>query len=144
MTKQIELDILGERRILVFNNFARVEIAKHIRTDAVEDADLPEPIAFIKAIERLHEQNSFLLLKTLVYAGHCGDCYRRQNVTDLTLEDIGEWIAEASDAELYQVFNVFLEAEGIGLPPDTLPDDGSKKKPKRGRKSSSSRSVKSA
>lgn len=142
MTKQIELEILGERRLLVFNNYARVEIAKHIQTDASED--LPEPVAFLSAIQRLNDQNSLLLFKVLVYAGHCGDCYRKQNVTDLTMEQIGEWIADATNENLYDVFKVFMDAEGMNLPPDTLPDDGSKKKRTPGRKSSSSRSVKSA
>lgn len=134
MTKQIELEILGERRLLVFNNYARVEISKHIRTDI--DEDLPEPVAFLKAIQRINDENNLLLLKVLVYAGHCGDCYRRQNKTDITMEQIGEWIGDASNNDMYSVFRTFMDAEGMGLPPDTLPEDGSKKKTKPGRKSS--------
>ena len=136
MTKQIELEILGERRLLVFNNYARVEIAKHIDSPA-------DPVTFLQSIERIHNTNSLLLLKILVYAGHCGDCYRRQSVTDLTMDQVGDWIGEANDDALYQVFNTFLEAEGVKLPPDELKDEDDTKKKKRGGKSSNSRSVKS-
>lgn len=118
----VEVEIFGKKRALVFNNYARVEIAKHVDTD---------PLNILDAVQEMNERNHLLLLKVLVYAAHCGDCYRRQNVTDLSMEDIGEWLAEASEADLYDVFKAFLDAEGFNLPPDDLKKKKATRKPKK-------------
>ena len=114
MTGIIEVEILGVKRPLVFNNYARVELSKHFSIDPVEVLD---------SIQKVNEENHLLLLKLLVWAGHCGDCYRRQDTTELTYEDIGNWLGDASEDVLYGIFKTFLDAEGLGLP-----DDGIKKK----------------
>lgn len=118
----VEVEIFGKKRALVFNNYARVEIAKHVDVD---------PLNILDAVQELNERNHLLLLKVLVYAAHCGDCYRRQNVTDLSMEDIGEWLAEASETDLYNVFKAFLDAEGFNLPPDDLKKKPATRKPKK-------------
>lgn len=141
MTKQIEIEILGQRRLLVFNNYARVEIVKHLQVDK---ADELQPSMFLDRIKDAYGHNYLLLLKILVYAGHVGDCYRRQNHTDLTMEQIGEFVAETDTMSLFEVFSVFLDSQGINLPPDKASSpDGDKKKVKpTGRKQSNSRSGK--
>lgn len=119
----VEIEILGKKRALVFNNYARVEIAKHVDVD---------PLNILDSVQELNERNHLLLLKVLVYAAHCGDCYRRQNVTDLGMDDIGEWLADASEDDLYSVFRAFLDAEGFDLPPDDLKKKATKKSKKAG------------
>lgn len=141
MTKQIEFEILGERRLLVFNNYARVEIVKHLQVDKGDEL---QPSAFLDRIKDAYGHNYLLLLKILVYAGHVGDCYRRQNHTDLTMEQVGEFVADADTMSLFDVFNIFLDSQGVNLPPDkTSSVGGGKKKTKpTGQKRSSLRSVK--
>lgn len=111
MTGIIEVEILGVKRPLVFNNYARVELSKHFSIDPVEVLD---------SIQELNNRNHLLLLKLLVWAGHCGDCYRRKDATDLTYEEIGDWLGDAPEDVLYGVFTTFLEAEGLGLPDDSI------------------------
>lgn len=129
----IEVTIKGKKRALVFNNYARVEIAKVLDTD---------PLRILDSIQELNNRNHLLLLKTLVYAGHCGDCYRRKDTTDLSKEEVGEWIGEADDNALHSVFATFLEAEGFGLPEDKGKKKATVTGRKTGTRSSSSRSVK--
>lgn len=111
MTGIIEVEILGAKRPLVFNNYARVELGKHFDVD---------PVNILASVQELNDRNHLLLIKRLVYAGHCGDCYRRQDVTDLTVEQIGEWLGDASDEVLYNVFRTFIESEGFDLPDDSI------------------------
>lgn len=111
MTGIIEVEILGVKRPLVFNNYARVELSKHFSID---------PVDVLSEVQRINNENHLLLLKILVWAGHCGDCYRRQDVTDLTREQIGEWLGDASEDVLYEIFQTFLEAEGYGLSDDDV------------------------
>src|SRR5690554_5529189 len=107
MTGIIEIEVLGQKRSLRFNNFAKVEISKAISLDATKILD---------HIQEMAKENHLLLLKLIVWAGHCGDCYRRQDTTDLSKEDIGDWVATASDEVLHGVFSAFLESEGVGIP----------------------------
>ena len=111
MTGTIEIEIHGVKRALVFNNFARMEIARHMDVD---------PIKILDSIQELNNRSPLLLIKIIVYAGHCGDCYRRQNVTDLTMDDIGDWVSEADDDTMFAIYKAFMEAEGIGLPEDSI------------------------
>lgn len=128
MHKIVEVEIKGKKRALIFNNYARVEIARVLNMD---------PLHILDSIEELSNRNYLLLLKTLVYAGHCGDCYRRQDTTDLTREDIGEWIGDAHDDILFEVYRAFLDAEGFNLPKDDKKKvtKATKKPQKRGPKS---------
>src|SRR5690606_10850177 len=95
---------------------------------------------FLERIKEVYQHNYLLLLKKIVYAGHLGECYRRQDKTDLTREQIGEWVAEADTSVLFDVFNAFLDSQGGNLPEDKVTGSGdSKKKVKpRGRKQSNS------
>lgn len=137
MTKQIELEILGERRLLVFNNYARVEISNNI---SISKGDVDRPSEFLNRIKEVYEHNYLLLLKKIIYAGHVGDCYRRQDTTDLTREQIGGWVADADTQTLFDVFNVFLDSQGVNLPTDdTQANDDKKKAKPRGSKRSNSR-----
>lgn len=120
MNRIIEVEIKGVKRALVFNNYARLEIARVLNLD---------PLHILDAIEEMSSRNNLLLLKTLVYAGHCGDCYRRQDTTDLSREEIGEWIGEADEDSLYAVFTAFMESEGLGLP--ATKEESKKKATKR-------------
>lgn len=131
MNRIIEIDIKGERRALVFNNYARLEIARVLNLD---------PLHILDAIERMSQRNNLLLLKTLVYAGHCGDCYRRQDTTDLTREEIGEWIGEADEETLYSVFTAFMESEGFGIPAAKEDDKKKAKKTPQTRRSTGPKS----
>lgn len=140
MTKQIELEILGQKRLLVFNNYARVEIANSI---SVSKGDIDKPSDFLERIKEVYQHNYLLLLKKIIYAGHVGDCYRRQDATDLTKDQIAEWVADADTSILFDAFNVFLDSQGVNLPADgAQPNDSKKKAKPRGSKPSSSRSGK--
>src|SRR5690606_35690435 len=98
------------------------------------------PSSFLERVKQVYEHNYLLLLKMIIYAGHLGECYRRQDKTDLTKEQIGEWVADADTSVLFDVFNVFLDSQGVNLPEDKVTGSGdSKKKAKpRGRKQSNS------
>lgn len=120
MTGIIEVEIHGVKRPLMFNNFATVELSKHLDVD---------PLRILESVQELNNRNHLLMIKLFVYAGHCGDCYRRQNTTDLTMDEIGDWVATASDDDLYAIYKCFMDAAGLNLPEDEI-----KKKPKTPRK----------
>lgn len=115
MNGHVEVEIGGVKRVLMFNNFAREEVSKQLGIDDVN------PEILLGAIQKLSEQNHLLLLKILVFAGHCGYCYRVQNHTELTMSDIGAWVADVGNDEMLRVWHVFLQSEGFGLPEDPAP-----------------------
>lgn len=115
----IEVEILGQKRVLVFNNYARVEISKILGVD---------PASILDSIQNIINENYLLLIKTLVYAGHVGDCYRRQDTTDLTRDQVAQWIGDAAEEDLYHIFDAFMKAEGFGM--DSSETDKKKANPR--------------
>jgi hypothetical protein len=113
MTGIIKLSIGGKDRVLRFNNFSAIELAKIIYKG--EQANF-ETDDLLKRIMKLNEKNHFLLVKTLIYAGIIGNDYVVGFEESVTVEQVGEWIADISEGDIYSVWQTFWTSMGIDLP----------------------------
>ena len=113
MTGIMTLNIGGKNRTLRFNNFSAIELAKIIYKG--ENANF-ETEDLLNRIMKLNEKNHFLLVKTLIYAGIIGNDYVVGFDESVTVEQVGEWIAEISEGDIYSVWQTFWTSMGVDLP----------------------------
>jgi len=113
MTGIMKLNIGGQERTLRFNNFSAIELAKIIYNG--EQANF-ETDDLLNRIMKLNEENHYLLVKTLIYAGLIGNDYVVGFTKTATAEQVGEWIAELSSEDIYSVWNTFWSSMGVDLP----------------------------
>jgi hypothetical protein len=113
MTGIMKLKIGGQERTLRFNNFSAIELAKIIYNG--EQANF-ETEDLLSRIMKLNEENHYLLVKTLVYAGIIGNDYVVGFKKSATSEEVGEWVAELSAEDIYSVWNTFWSSMGVDLP----------------------------
>jgi hypothetical protein len=113
MTGIIKLSIGGKERVLRFNNFSAIELAKIIYKG--EQANF-ETEDLLNRIMKLNEKNHFLLVKTLIYAGIIGNDYVVGFEESVTVEQVGEWIADISEGDIYSVWQTFWTSMGVDLP----------------------------
>jgi hypothetical protein len=113
MTGIMTLNIGGKNRTLRFNNFSAIELAKIIYKG--ENANF-ETEDLLNRIMKLNEKNHFLLVKTLIYAGIIGNDYVVGFEESVTVEQVGEWIAEISEEDIYSVWQTFWTSMGVDLP----------------------------
>lgn len=113
MTGIMKLKIGGQERTLRFNNFSAIELAKIIYNG--EQANF-ETEDLLNRIMKLNEENHYLLIKTLIYAGLIGNDYVIGFTKTATAEQVGEWISELSGDEIYIVWNTFWKSMGVDLP----------------------------
>ena len=113
MTGIMTLNIGGKNRTLRFNNFSAIELAKIIYKG--EQANF-ETEDLLNRIMKLNEKNHFLLVKTLIYAGIIGNDYVVGFEESVTVEEVGEWIAEISEGDIYSVWQTFWTSMGVDLP----------------------------
>jgi hypothetical protein len=113
MTGIMTLNIGGKNRTLRFNNFSAIELAKIIYKG--ENANF-ETDDLLNRIMKLNEKNHFLLVKTLIYAGIIGNDYVVGFEESVTVEQVGEWIAEINDKDIYSVWQTFWTSMGVDLP----------------------------
>ena len=113
MTGIMKLNIGGKERVLRFNNFSAIELAKIIYKG--EQANF-ETEDLLNRIMKLNEKNHFLLVKTLIYAGIIGNDYVVGFEESVTVEQVGEWIAEIGEEDIYSVWQTFWTSMGVDLP----------------------------
>jgi hypothetical protein len=113
MTGIMTLNIGGKNRTLRFNNFSAIELAKIIYKG--ENANF-ETEDLLNRIMKLNEKNHFLLVKTLIYAGIIGNDYVVGFEESVTVEQVGEWIAEIGEEDIYSVWQTFWTSMGVDLP----------------------------
>ncbi len=113
MTGIMTLNIGGKNRTLRFNNFSAIELAKIIYKG--ENANF-QTEDLLNRIMKLNEKNHFLLVKTLIYAGIIGNDYVVGFEESVTVEQVGEWIAEIGEEDIYSVWQTFWTSMGVDLP----------------------------
>ena len=113
MTGIMTLNIGGKNRTLRFNNFSAIELAKIIYKG--ENANF-ETEDLLNRIMKLNDKNHFLLVKTLIYAGIIGNDYVVGFEESVTVEQVGEWIAEIGEEDIYSVWQIFWTSMGVDLP----------------------------
>jgi len=113
MTGIMTLNIGGKNRTLRFNNFSAIELAKIIYKG--ENANF-ETEDLLNRIMKLNEKNHFLLVKTLIYAGIIGNDYVVGFDESVTVEQVGEWIAQIGEQDIYSVWQTFWTSMGVDLP----------------------------
>ena len=102
----------GQERVLRFNNFANIEIAKVLFKDETAKPDLPK---FMEKLFELNAKNHFLLLKMLIYAGIIGNDYIVGFDESVSIEEVGEWVADLSPDDANKIWETFMEASGLTL-----------------------------
>jgi len=113
MTGIMTLNIGGKNRTLRFNNFSAIELAKIIYKGDNSNFDTDD---LLNRIMKLNEKNHFLLVKTLIYAGIIGNDYVVGFEESVTVEEVGAWIAEINDKDIYSVWQTFWTSMGVDLP----------------------------
>lgn len=113
MEKEFKVDIGGELRTLEFNNFSSMEIARILFKD---DPMSSNPYEVMQKLGVIAENNIMLLLKVLVYAGIVGYDYKNKWETNVTQEEVGEWVAVGNLSQLVGIWKIFLEWAGNDIP----------------------------
>src|SRR5690606_33063566 len=111
----VRVQLGGQERVLRFNNFANIEIAKVLFNSETAKPDLPN---FLDALFALNQKNHYLLLKMLVYAGIIGNDYVVGFNESVTIEQVGEWVADLSAQDSNKIWDSFVEASGLSLATD--------------------------
>lgn len=107
-----EIELNGKKERVRFNQYAKAELCKTFMPTGrvfLSQAEL------LEVIFQREKENSALLLKELVYAGIVGDSLVTGNASRLTIEEVGEYIGEASDNDLFNIWRCFLDAQGFNL-----------------------------
>jgi hypothetical protein len=113
MTGIMKLKIRGQERTLRFNNFSAIELSRIIYNG--EQANF-ETEDLLNRIMKLNEKNHYLLIKTLIYAGIIGNDYVVGFHESVTQEQVGEWIADLNEQDVYTVWTTFWSSMGVDLP----------------------------
>jgi hypothetical protein len=113
MTGIMKLNIGGQERTLRFNNFSAIELSRIIYNG--EQANF-ETEDLLNRIMKLNEKNHYLLVKTLIYAGIIGNDYVVGFHESVTQEQVGEWIADLNEQDVYTVWTTFWSSMGVDLP----------------------------
>lgn len=133
MNGRIEIMLGGKLRSLRFNNYAKEELGRVFKGDPLD--------ATKTFIDKLSE-SPLSAMKTLVYSGMVGHYEARELERDFTRADVAEWVGDAEDNDLANVFNCWLDTTQLrSLLPENkqeeVPTDEPKKK-RPGRKSKTS------
>ena len=109
------INLGGKERVLRFNNFANIEIAKVLFNSETAKPDLPN---FLDALFKLNAKNHYLLLKMLIYSGIIGNDYVVGFQESVTIEEVGEWVADLKPEDSSKVWESFIDASGLTLKQD--------------------------
>ncbi len=90
----------------IFNNFARIELAKFIMEGV---SPLPHPDEFITAIDNMYKVDFEGLCDMIYYCGYLGFCYDRNKLPDFNFERLPK------PENKNQIWIAFLESEGVFL-----------------------------
>ena len=115
----IEITLKGEKVRLKFNNYAREELAKYfVPKDKIglSQSELQEEIV------NKWNDNKLLLMKNIVYAGIVGQAYIHDNTTPYTMDEIGEYIADAPYEEIFPIWETFLKSSEISVSKEDAED----------------------
>ena len=107
-----ELEIGGAKRTLRFNNYAHTELSKTL-FEAGHLVSSPDEL--LAKLEQLASINVMLLMKALIYAGIIGNDYLIGFKPSVTIQEVGEWMADADEGQLIGVWDTFLSAMGTDV-----------------------------
>ncbi|ACU61361.1 hypothetical protein [Chitinophaga pinensis] len=99
MNGRIEITLGGKLRQLRFNNYAKEELGNFLSKDPVEGT---------KELIELLQSNPLKAIKNLTYCGLVGHYEAREMERDFTKQDVAEWVGDADDKDLSDVFNCWL------------------------------------
>lgn len=116
----------GQLRTLRFNNYAKEQLGKIFGSDPLE--------ATKTLLEKLKE-SPLKAMVDLTYSGLVGAYEAREVPIDFKRADVAEWIGDASDEDVAEVFNAWVDTTQLRsiLPDQPEPAEPKKKLP--GRKS---------
>ena len=104
----------------IFNNFARIELAKFIMEGV---SPLPHPDEFVQAVDDLYKIDFNELCDLIYYCGYLGFCYDCGKVPDFSYERLPK------PENKNKIWVSFLEAEGLFLNfTDQIPEGKNKTK----------------
>lgn len=119
MRGKLEIKLNGEAYSLWFNNYATIEYTKRIlaRFDGVtvKEKGKERNLTLIEAVEKLNEENEFILLGEMIWAGICGNKHAKDIPYPLERQKVFELVGVADMETLSEVSKAFFEAMGEGL-----------------------------
>lgn len=107
-----EIELNGKKERIRFNQYAKAELCKTFMPEGRVYLSQSE---LLQVIFQKEKENSALLLRDLVYAGIVGDSLITGSVPRLSMEQVGEYIGDASDDDLFNIWRCFLDAQGFNL-----------------------------
>lgn len=124
MTGLHEIELNGKSERIRFNQYSKAELCKVFMPEGRVFLSQPE---LLEIIMNRQKENSASLLKEIVYAGIVGDSLINNDTPRLTKSEVGEYIGEASDEDLFAIWRIFLEAQGFNLTPEKEEESAEKK-----------------
>lgn len=104
MHGKVEITLGGEKRKLFFNNYAKAELSNQYDTDLRQAA--------IKIGQDI-QSNYMRALSKVVYAGLVGFYAARDEDNPLSRSDVAEWVGDATDEDLLNVYNCWRDSDYI-------------------------------
>lgn len=107
----------GKLRSLRFNNYAKEELGKIFGKDTLEGT---------QALIDMLSNSPLKAMKGLVYSGMVGHYEARDMEIDYTRADVAEWVGDAEDNDLANVFSCWLDTTQLR---SLLPENKQKEVP---------------
>ena len=105
----LTITLNGKPERVRFNQYANAELAKHLIPQNLQ-SDIPH-VEVMRAVVEKAQDNLPALIKLVVYAGILGDSLVYGSEPRLTMEQVGEYIGEASDEEILRIWGAFLQVQ---------------------------------
>lgn len=136
----VKITLGGEERIVEFNNYFFVEAAQVLNCD---------PIKIVEAVKEIAMKKPMRAIAIITYAGIIAHLEAKANYTHgIELATVTGWMAECNDNDFATVWEMFVQATGIGevLAKQTanVKEEDVKKKTSLGKKFSSTQLATSA
>ena len=122
ISKKKEIKVDGEIYQLWFNNYAMFEMASMY---GIDQKDI-----FKKVSQRLSD-NFLLLIGDLFFAGYKGAKLAKNETADLSREQINEIVAVAPMDDLFELWEIFKDVNGMNEPIEEDKKKATKKKVKK-------------
>lgn len=107
MTGTVEINLGGKRLLLRFNNFSVDAMRKQLLGLIPKDDErTPEEV-----INDIVGQSDMLALQALIHSGLCGDAYPQFKLPAMTIQEVGQALADLTPEEMAAMWGQVNEAK---------------------------------
>lgn len=119
MRGSVIVRLKGKEYMLRFNNYSREamqnQLRKIIPKESVDARRKAKKISLVDAYNQLLsetvEQSKTMALQALIHAGMCGDAYPQFKLPAMTIQEVGQILAELTDEEALSMWVQVNEAK---------------------------------